>query len=117
MTRFRHKTSVAPTALVSLLVVGSLSACAATGPIPVSITDAPMAAEHSSILDQDLPDGLSAQGVVLAAILLSTADISAAVAEGLVTPAEIDAATRAIEDGSLDFWRQRAEADLRAERG
>ncbi|HEU4808241.1 MAG TPA: hypothetical protein VFT01_08260 [Homoserinimonas sp.] len=59
----------------------------------------------------DLPvsDTVSAEGVVLAAVLLSTADIEASVAEGLVTPDEVDEARRAIEDGTLDEWRELAE--------
>ncbi|MHA6668905.1 hypothetical protein ACX3O0_08535 [Homoserinimonas sp. A447] len=54
-------------------------------------------------------DTVSAEGVVLAAVLLSTADIEASVAEGLVTPDEVDEARRAIEDGTLDEWRELAE--------
>ncbi|WP_157156743.1 hypothetical protein [Diaminobutyricimonas sp. LJ205] len=47
--------------------------------------------------------------MLLAAVLLSTADIESAVAEGLVTPDEVDEARRAIEDDSLDAWRALAE--------
>lgn len=59
----------------------------------------------------DLPvsDTVSAAGVVLAAVLLATADIEASVAEGLVTPDEVDEARRAIEDGTLNEWRELAE--------
>lgn len=59
----------------------------------------------------DLPvsDTVSAEGVVLAAVLLSTADIEASVAEGLVTPDEVDEARRAIAAGTLDEWRELAE--------
>ena len=59
----------------------------------------------------DLPvsSTVSAEGVVLAAVLLSTADIEASVAEGLVTPDEVDEARRAIADGTLDDWRELAE--------
>lgn len=64
------------------------------------------------ILTRELPSDVSAQGVLLAAVLLSTADISASVENGLVTPAEVATAKQAISDGTLDFWRQRAEADL-----
>ncbi|HEY9498685.1 MAG TPA: hypothetical protein VIQ78_06655 [Terrimesophilobacter sp.] len=66
---------------------------------------------ESAILTSPLPADVSAQKVVLAAILLTTADIDAAVADGVVTPAEVDAATLAIKQGTLDLWRQRAERD------
>lgn len=63
------------------------------------------------ILLRELPDDVSARGVILATILLSTADIQAAVESGLVTPAEVATAQQAISDGTVDIWRQRAEAD------
>lgn len=66
---------------------------------------------ESAILTAPLPADVSAEKVVLAAILLTTADIDAAVADGVVTPAEVDAAALAIKDGTVDLWRQRAEAD------
>lgn len=59
--------------------------------------------------DLRVSDTVSAEGVVLAAVLLSTADIEASVAEGLVTPDEVDEARRAIERGTLDEWRELAE--------
>lgn len=65
----------------------------------------------SDILNMKLPSDVSAKGVLLAAVLLSTADINSAVENGLVTPAEVATAQQAIVDGTLDFWRQRAEAD------
>ena len=67
----------------------------------------------SDILTRQLPSDVSAKGVILAAVLLSTADISSAIESGLVTPAEVATAKQAIDDGTLDFWRQRAEADLK----
>jgi hypothetical protein len=65
----------------------------------------------------DLPvsSTVSAEGVVLAAVLLSTADIEASVAEGLVTPDEVDEARRAIADGTLDEWRELAEQAQRTD--
>lgn len=64
------------------------------------------------ILTRQLPADVSAKGVLLAAVLLSTADITTAVENGLVTPAEVATAQQAMNDGTLDFWRQRAESDL-----
>lgn len=77
--------------------------------------DSPQVALSDSageILSMKLAEDVSAQGVLLAAVLLSTADIEAALADGLVTPAEVDLAQKAIDDGLLDQWRERAERDL-----
>lgn len=76
---------------------------------------APVASKSSEILTMSLPADVSAEGVVLAAVLLSTADIEGALAEGLVTPAEIDLAQTAIDDDLLDLWRERAEHDLNSQ--
>lgn len=73
---------------------------------------APAASKQSGILTMKLPADVSAEGVLLAAVLLSTADLEASLAEGLVTPAELDLAQAAIDDGLLDQWRERAEHDL-----
>ncbi len=87
-------------ALLSCVLIGT--GVAGCTPIPTT---------ESAILTAPLPADVTAQNVVLAAILLTTADIDAAVADGLVTPAEVDAATLAIKQGTLDLWRQRAESD------
>lgn len=63
------------------------------------------------ILTLNLPDDVSAKGVVFAAILLKTGDVEAAINHGLVTPAEVEEARKAITDGTLKFWEQRAEQD------
>jgi hypothetical protein len=49
-------------------------------------------------------DQVSATGVVLASVLLLEGDVEQAIADGLVTPAEVDAAVAAIEAGTLDEW-------------
>ena len=72
----------------------------------------PVQKKNSEILTMQLPSDVSASGVVLAAILLTTADIEAALAEGIVTPAEVSLAQAAIDDGLLDHWRQRAEQEI-----
>jgi len=61
---------------------------------------------------RELPSDLSARGVLLAAVLLSEGDVERAVADGLVTPTEVDEAIRAIEREELDVWAQRAETEL-----
>jgi hypothetical protein len=52
-----------------------------------------------------------AAGVILAATLIATGNIDDAVASGLVSPAEVDEARKAIESGSLDRWVALAEAE------
>ena len=51
----------------------------------------------------------TAEGVLTAAVILSSGDIDTAVAEGIVTPSEVTAAKAAIESKTLDQWRQLAE--------
>jgi hypothetical protein len=99
MTRRRNRRPVAVALLGCAVLFGGMTGCAV----------APSA--ESSILSGDLPENVTAKNVLVAAILLSTSDIDGAVAEGLVTPAEVDAAAAAIKNGTLDLWRQRAEAD------
>ena len=99
MIRRRNRRPVAVALLGCALLVGGMTGCAA----------APSA--ESAIVSGQLPENVTAKNVLVAAILLSTSDIDGAVAEGLVTPAEVDAATKAIKDGTLDLWRQRAESD------
>lgn len=50
--------------------------------------------------------------VILAAVILASGDIERALAEGLVTAIDVDAAVAAMKDGTLDTWRQRAEAEF-----
>jgi hypothetical protein len=67
--------------------------------------------DGNDILTADLGADVSAQGVVLAAVLLVAGDIDKGLAQGVVTPAEVTEARLAIESGTLDMWRQRAESD------
>ncbi|AXE55174.1 hypothetical protein [Aurantimicrobium sp. MWH-Uga1] len=105
MNRKSWLRAVAVIGLITVAVAG-LSACAAEAKPAVT----PSAT--NDILTKILPADVSAKGVLLAAVLLSTADISSAVESGLVTPAEVATAQQAINDNTLDIWRQRAEADL-----
>jgi hypothetical protein len=100
MTRWRNSKGLAAALLACVLLCGGVTGCAS---VPTS--------SESAILNGPLPEDVTAKNVLAAAILLSTSDIEGAVAEGLVTPAEVDAAKVAIEDGTLDLWRQRAESD------
>jgi hypothetical protein len=100
MTRWRNRSIVGAALLVCGLVLGGVTGCTSAA-----------SSSESAILNGPLPQDVSAKNVLAAAILLSTSDIEGAVAEGIVTPAEVDAAKVAIEDGTLDLWRQRAERD------
>lgn len=42
--------------------------------------------------------------VLLAAMIIAVGDIDLAIAEGLVSPDEADAATKALADGTLSEW-------------
>jgi hypothetical protein len=64
-----------------------------------------------SILTAELASDVSAEGVLLAAVLLRAGSIEEAVANGTVTPAEVDEARQAIDESTLDLWQQRAELD------
>ncbi len=56
----------------------------------------------------ELPEGVTAQGVVLAAYLLSSGDIARAVEEALVSPEEVELARKAIAEKNLQEWVDRA---------
>ena len=62
----------------------------------------------------DIDTTLEAEPVVLAIVLLTAGDIDAAVAEGLVSPAEVDAASRAITAGTAQDWFDLAAEQLAA---
>lgn len=66
---------------------------------------------QSEILTMELPDDVTAKGVVLASVLLGSSDIELAIAEGLVTPAEVEYAEKAVKDGTLQDWVTRAESE------
>jgi hypothetical protein len=99
VTRRQNRSGLFSAVLTGFVVAGLLAGC----------TAAPAEADPETMVKA--PDAVTAEGVVLAAVLLTTADITAAVAEGLVTPAEVDAARAAIEDGTLDAWRVKAEQE------
>jgi hypothetical protein len=84
----------------------TLAGCSTTVP-----TETTSIIEGNDILTADLGNDLSAKGVVMAAVVLVAGDVDKALADGTVTPAEVEAARKAIAAGNLDLWRQRAEAD------
>ncbi len=101
-----HRGLVAGAVLALLTLVGcsgsddvsSKGAATAVRELAASITDA---------------DAVRPSGVLLAAVVLATGDIEAAVADGLVSPEEVDAAVAAVTAGDLDRWRVAAESRSR----
>jgi len=93
---------------VAIVVAGSflLAGCATS--VPMSTTTV-LAADE--ILTADLASDVTARGVVLAAVLLVAGDVEEALDKGVVTAAEVNTAQVAVDEGSLDVWRQRAEMD------
>ena len=83
------------------IATGTLTACA----LPTDV-------ESGNILTDELPENVSADGVLLAAVILSSGDIQVAVEKSIVSAAEVDAARDAILANTLELWRQRAETDV-----
>ena len=103
----RRLAALAITALAGPLVAGCTGDDAAT--------DAGIPAEGATVLPTDPDAGgrlgtlsapdLRPDGVLIAALLLAGGgDVAEAVADALVTPAEVDAAAAALADGTLDAW-------------
>jgi hypothetical protein len=92
-----------------LLVGASAAGCAedTAGERPAVVEEVP-----GGIVPADTPQlgtliaaDVRLDGVVLAALLLGAGgDLEAAVAAGLVTPAEVDTAAAALADGTLAAW-------------
>lgn len=99
------RTAVAALALAAI-VTGTVAGCAMTVP-----SESMSVIEGSDILTADLGADVSARGVVLAAVLLVAGDIEKGLADGVVTLSEVNQARLAIDSGTLDMWRQRAELD------
>ncbi len=98
--------TAAATIALAVVFAGTAAGCATTVP-----SESMSVLDGNDILTADLGADVSAQGVVLAAVLLVAGDIDKGLAQGVVTPAEVTEARLAIESGTLDMWRQRAESD------
>jgi hypothetical protein len=83
------------------IALGTLAACSL-----------PTGTQSANILTDKLPDNVTADGVLLAAVILSSGDIQVAVEKSIVSPAEVNAARDSILANTLDLWRQRAETDV-----
>lgn len=95
------------TVVTTAAILGaSLAGCAPSVP-----NESMSVINGNDILTADLGSDVTARGVVLAAVLLVAGDIDKALTKGLVTAAEVNAARKSIDEGTLDMWRQRAEAD------
>ena len=66
------------------------------------------APDGSAPFDQDADP----MRVLLAIVVLTTGSVDAAVAEGLVTPEELDIAEQALSDGDVSAWLARADLAL-----
>lgn len=91
-------------ALVTTVLIGVLSGCS------VNTEQNQVQSKIISSIPDPLPADVSPGGVVLAALLIKTSDITKAVANGLVTPAEVDFALAAIKNDSLQEWVDLAES-------
>jgi len=96
----------------ALMATLFLSGCQMTGTADTN-PSADLSAAASDVLNRDLPPEITAYGVVLAALYIATGDAEEGIASGRVTPSEVYEAKQAIADGTLDFWRQRAEDEIK----
>jgi len=94
------------TVATTVLLLTTLAGCASSVP-----SESMSVLDGNEILTADLGNDVTARGVVLAAVLLVAGDVEKALTKGLVTAPEVQAARKAIDEGTLDMWRQRADAD------
>ena len=97
---------IVTTVASAALLLTTLAGCAPTVP-----SESMSVLTGNEILTADLGTDVSARGVVLAAVLLVAGDVEKALTKGVVTAPEVEAARAAIAEGTLDMWRQRADAD------
>lgn len=99
---FKKTVILTTIALASTLL---LAGCASES--TENIKEKPVA---SDILTRELPSDVTPEGVLSAAVIMSTGNIEQALSDGIVTPAEVEEAQKAIDENTLDLWRQRAES-------
>ena len=97
---------IVTTVASAALLLTTLAGCAPTVP-----SESMSVLTGNEILTADQGTDESARGVVLAAVLLVAGDVEKALTKGVVTAPEVEAARAAIAEGTLDMWRQRADAD------
>lgn len=87
----------------------ALAGCAASAPsgeasqTTSSVVETAADAVAAAIA-QAISDGMDPARVVEAALLLTAGDVQAALAQGIVTPEEVDLARAALADGALQLW-------------
>jgi hypothetical protein len=107
------------TAALALFIIATFSGCTPAGddaastaaPSDAPATDAPQDATRA-------PDDPDPVRVLLAVVVLTTGDVDAAVAEGLVTPEEVEVASTALAEvgtEALEEWVERARRVLAEE--
>lgn len=109
MELHRNRTTqrlIVTTVATAALLLTTLAGCAPSVP-----SESMSILTGNGILTADLGTDVTARGVVLAAVLLVAGDVEKALTKGVVTASEVEAARTAIAEGTLDMWRQRAEAD------
>lgn len=108
-TTIRHTTAL----LVALVL--ALWGCTGTTEDGASTGTAPDSAEAAT------EDGATSEPdplrVLLAVMILTAGDVDAAVAEGVVTPAELDAADAVIASCDVGEWFARAQVTLEGDAG
>lgn len=125
---------LARTRIATVLLTAVLAACGSTDdPVEPDVTgDADDAADAGPTApDEAAPgprsgaDGTADLGqydadplqVLLAVVVLTAGDVDAAVAEGLVTPAELDLAEAAVDAREVSVWLARADLLLHEDAG
>lgn len=107
--------------MLAVGVVASVTGCStADVPEALSMPSAAAPSEQNDVQSANgmtdpsvvqLPQGSDALGVVTASLIIATGDISKAVSEGQVTPSEVKYAVMAIQEGTLELWKARAERE------
>lgn len=95
----------------SVMLIAGLAGCSDEGDqsddsstTPVTVSAADVSLPEMSDGEVTVTPAFSIDGVIAAAILLAEGDAEQAVADGVVTAVEVDAAAEAIREGTLDTW-------------
>ena len=94
----------APTASTTTVVTTTGAPEATTTTVPKEEYVPTDYAAEGVLEASELSEDVTPVGVIAAAVLIATGDIEAAMADGLVTPAEVEVAADAIENGTLVDW-------------
>ncbi len=92
---------------VAAVCVLTLAACGNDDAGNTTTTTVPASSDTTTAPSDVVVDP---ERVLLAATILEIGDIDAALAEGLVTPDDVDEAIEAVDNGTIDEWVERAES-------